>query len=101
MVAGPSMRGTQRAAFSRELEGGMWPSQARWEKWRACPEGSEKPGLFLKALGEVPEAFGPCGPLTPSPCPPGPLPICFSACLCPPASLSVGLPRHLLSGHAG
>lgn len=64
MVAGPSTRGTQRAAFSRGLGGGMWACQARWEKVQRSW------GLLLKALGEVPEAFGPCGPLTPSPCPP-------------------------------
>lgn len=102
MLAGSTMRGTQRAAFSRGSGGGTWPSQARGRRSGGLAQRVQRSWeLLLKALGEVPDAFGPCGPLTPSPCPPGHLPICFSACLCPPASLSVGLPRHLLSGLAG
>ncbi|KAB1268477.1 hypothetical protein Cadr_000013647 [Camelus dromedarius] len=85
-----------------ESDHGLVPLEGCLLQGDACCQ--SRPGgrrLLPEALGEVPAAFGPLRPSSESADPPGYLPICFSAYLCPPTSLSVALPSHLFSGHAG
>lgn len=88
---------------SREMHGAKlgWVEGIAALPWRVLKKLRATPG----GPGEC--DFGPGGPYPEPSCPPDHLPVCFSACLALPrlpslpASQSVGVPSHLLSGCAG